>query len=78
MDEPPQSPDLNIIEAVWDHLERERNKGQPKSKKEVSGKYWRKPGIIYQTITKENFKTVPQNKIQDVQRDVTLNTDFCL
>ena len=23
------SPNLNIIEAVWDHLDRERNKGQP-------------------------------------------------
>ena len=32
MDWPPQSPDLNITEAVWDHLDRERNKGQPKSK----------------------------------------------
>ena len=26
---------LNIIEAVWDHLDRERNKGQPKSKEEL-------------------------------------------
>ena len=35
MDWPPQSPGLNIIEAVWDHLGRERNKGQPKSKEEL-------------------------------------------
>ena len=32
---PPQSLDLNIIEAVWDHLERERNKRQPTSKEEL-------------------------------------------
>ena len=32
MDWPPQSPDLNIIEAVWDHLDREINKGQSKDK----------------------------------------------
>ena len=31
----PHSPDLNIIEAVWDHLDRKRNKGQPKSKEEL-------------------------------------------
>ena len=35
MDWPPHSPDLNIIEAVWDHLDREINKGQPKSKEEL-------------------------------------------
>jgi len=29
---PPQSPDLNITEAVWDHVGRERNKRQPTSK----------------------------------------------
>ena len=30
MDWPPQSAALNIIEAVWDHLNSERNKGQSK------------------------------------------------
>ena len=35
MDWPPQSPDVNIIEAVWDHLDREINKGQHKSKEEL-------------------------------------------
>ena len=30
MDWLPQCPDMNIIKAVWDHLDRERNKGQPK------------------------------------------------
>ena len=28
---PPQSPDINIIEAVWDHLNGEGNKRQPTS-----------------------------------------------
>jgi len=32
---PPQSSDLNIIEAVWDHLDREWNKKQPTSKEEL-------------------------------------------
>ena len=36
MDWPPPRPDLNIIEAVWEHLDRERNKGQPKSKEGLS------------------------------------------
>ena len=27
----PQSPDLNITEAAWDHLDRERIKRQPTS-----------------------------------------------
>ena len=35
MDWPPQSPDLTIIEAVWDHLDREINKGEPQSKEEL-------------------------------------------
>lgn len=33
MDWPPQSPDLNIIGAVGDHLDRQWNKRQPTSKK---------------------------------------------
>jgi len=32
---PPQSPDLNTIEAEWDHVDRERNKRQPTSKEEL-------------------------------------------
>ena len=52
MDWPPHSPDLNIIEAVWDHLDRERNKIHLKKN---SGKCWKKPGIIYQKTTTENF-----------------------
>ena len=58
MDCPPQSPDLNIIEAVWDHLDRERNKGQPKYKEEL----WE---VLKEAkITKENFKTVFQKEFK--------------
>ena len=71
MDWPPRSPDLNIIEAVWDHLDREINKGQPKSKE----KFWEKKEAWY-NIT-EDYQSL-QKRVQDVQREITLNTDFCL
>jgi hypothetical protein len=35
MEWPPQSPDLNIIEQIWDHLDREKNEKQPKSLDEL-------------------------------------------
>lgn len=35
MNWPPQTLDLNIIEAVWDHLDKERNKREPKSKEKL-------------------------------------------
>ena len=47
------------------------------SLKKNSGKYWRKSSIIYHKITKENFDNLPK-RVQDAQRAVTLNTDFCL
>ena len=49
---PPQSPDLNITEAVWDHLDRERNKSQPTSEEElwdVLQEAWRTRPIV-QTV----------------------------
>ena len=49
---PPQSPDLNIIEAVWDHLDRERNKRQPTSKEELCPS--RKPGELFLKTTERN------------------------
>jgi len=45
---PPQSPDLNIIEAVWDHLGRKQNKKQPTSKEEL----WKVLKEAWRTISK--------------------------
>ena len=45
---PPQSPDLNMIEAAWDHLDREQNKRQPTSKEEL----W--------DVLKEAWRTIPE------------------
>ena len=47
---PPQSPDLNIIEAMWDHLDRERNKRQPT--KEV----W--------DVLQEAWRTIPEDYLK--------------
>ena len=33
----PQRPDLKAIEAVWDNVDRERNKRQPTSKEKLLG-----------------------------------------
>ena len=77
MDWPPQSAALNITEAIWDHLDRERNKGQPNSKDELL------------EVLKEGLYNIPEDyerklqdslpkRAQDLQRAVTLNTDFCL
>ena len=46
LDWPPQSANLDIIEPVWDHLDREKNKKHPKSKEElwtVSREAWNMP-----------------------------------
>ena len=48
-----QSPDLNIIEAVWDHLDRERNKRQPTSKEEL----W--------DVLQEAWRTIPEDSLKE-------------
>ena len=47
---PPQSPDL--IETVWDHLDRERNKRQPTSKEEL------------QDVLRETWRTIPEDYLK--------------
>ena len=49
---PPQSPDLNIIEAVWGHLDRERENRQPTSKEEL----W--------DVLQEAWRTIPEDSLK--------------
>jgi len=48
----PQSLNLNIIEAVWDHLDREQNKRQPTSKEEL----WEVLQGAWRTISEDDLK----------------------
>jgi len=50
-----QSPDFNIIEAVWDHLDREQNKRQPTSKEEL----W--------DVFEEACRTIPEDYLKKIQ-----------
>ena len=52
---PPQSLDLKIIEAVWDHLDRERNKRQPTCKEEL----W--------DVLQEAWRTIPEDYLLGFQ-----------
>ena len=64
-DWPPQSPDLNIIDTVWDHLDRERNKRQPKSKEEL----WEVLKKAWYNISENYFRKLQgslQKRVQDV------------
>lgn len=60
MDCPLQSPDLNIIEGVWDHLYRQQKKREPTSK----GQCWY---IAWRTIPKDNLKKLPESLSKKVQ-----------
>jgi len=54
---PPQSTDLNITEAVWDHVDRGRNKRQPTSKEEL----WDVLQEAWRTIPEDYFKKWQQS-----------------
>ena len=54
MEWPPQSPDLNIIEAIWDHLDRKKIEKQPKSQEELW--VFRTHGITFQQMFRTNCK----------------------
>lgn len=55
MDWPPQSQDLNFIDAVGDHLDREWKNRQPTSKENLN-KFLSVPQQAWTTITKEYLK----------------------
>ena len=56
---------LNIIEAVWDHLDRERNKRQPKSKKEL----WE--------VLKEAWYIIPEDYFRKPQNSLPKKSSGC-
>ena len=56
---PPKSPDLNITEAVWDHLDREQSKRQPTSKEEL----W--------DVLQEAWRTIPENSFKKLQESLS-------
>ena len=49
---PPQSLNLIIVKAVWDHLDRERNTRQPTSKEEL----WNVFQVAWRTISEDYLK----------------------
>ena len=66
IDWPPKSPDLNIIEAVWDHLDRERNKRQSKSKEEL----WE--------VLKEAWYNIPKDYLRKLQDSFFKKSSRCV
>lgn len=58
MEWPPQSPDLNIIEAAWDLLDRKiREKGRPKS----SNNMWFLLNEAWSSITTQDIDKLLQS-----------------
>lgn len=56
----PRSPDLNIIEAAWDHLDWEWNKRQPRSKEELwNCFYWTQTRTQTPVMLLENLEFHP-------------------
>ena len=73
MDWPPQSPDLNIIEAVWDHQDRERNK------RRTLGSAERILVSFTRRLLQKTLGQSPQKSSMClVPREIILNTDFFL
>ena len=61
MEWPPQSPDLNIIEQVWDYLDKEKVQKQPKSVEEF-WKVFKNAWIPFQQMFFKDFKTAFRNE----------------
>ena len=58
MEWPPQNPDLNIIEQVWDHLDREKVQKELKSVEES----WK--------VLKNAWNTIPADVFQRMQNSI--------
>ena len=50
---PCQRPDLNVIEAAWDHLDSKWNKKHPKKS---FGMSFKKPGELFPRTTSRDYK----------------------
>ena len=58
MEWPPQSPDLNIIESLWDYLDKKKSEKQPKSKEEL----WE--------VLQDAWNNIPQDYVQKLQESI--------
>lgn len=61
MDQPPQSPDLSIIKAVWDHLDVERNNTSQHQRKSI-GMPVKNPGELILRSTSGNYEKACQRE----------------
>ena len=66
MEWPPQSPDLNIIEAVWDYLDRMQLEKQPTTAEEL----W--------DVLRDVWNNIPGNVLQKLQDSIPQRIDAVL
>ena len=66
MEWPPQSPDLNIIEAVWNYLDRKKQENQPTTSEEL----W--------DVLRDAWNNIPGDFLQKLQDSIPYRIDVVL